>query len=235
MIGIVSDTLEVFIEDLATSNLYFFGATSETSIARKMKTEFLRGGFGSFIQGAIRSESEMTAKVTPLLFSEDVLGLQMGQSFASGTKTVKKSEGDLVISAGKVTIVGTPVGTAIDIFDAQGKKYVGVFTTGQVTITTPPASGIVTAVYNTSVTGNFIDLRADSFPLAYKVHMHGIFYNPDSNAIMADTYWAFTKAQPSGEVNLQFGSKNVQTPIDFTMMCPLGSKSYGFYVNVPRA
>jgi len=238
---IVKDTMEVYLKDLSdATKTYFFGITSKADWASKIKNELLKGGIGNFTQGILFSEREEEFNVTPLYFSDSIVGIQHGVAPTSGSTDVMTNE-NLKVGVGgtgKVTLVGTPKTgtTTMEVFDAQGKKYTGTYATGVTTIATPPVDGTyVTVVYPQTVTANIIDLRADTIPKNYMIWAKTICYNPDTNAVVQDIYLNFLKAVPTGEINNAFEAKNQGMPINFLCMCPLGTKSFGSYITVARA
>jgi len=237
---IVKDTMEVYLKDLSdATKTYFFGVTSKADWASKIKNELLKGGIGNYTQGILFSEREEEFSVTPLYFSDSIVGIQHGVIPTSGSTTVMTNENLKVgvPTVGKVTLVGTAtVGTTtVEVFDAQGKKYSGALSVGVVTITSPPADGTyVTVVYPQTVTANITALSANTIPKNYMIWAKTIAYNPDTNAIVQDIYLNFYKAAPTGEINNAFEAKNQGMPISFLCMCPLGTKDFGQYLTVAR-
>lgn len=237
---IVSDVMEVFAKSLADpTKMYFFGIASQIDWTSKIQTTLLKGGIGNYVQGVLADSKEMTFKVTPLFFGDAEIAMLMGSDPTNGNITFNVSESGLKVSGGKVTIAGTPATgtTNVNVFDMQGKHYVGTYATGTVTITSPPADGtIVTVVYPQSITGNIVDLAADLFPTSYEIWAHTIAKNPDTNAKISDIYLHLYKAMPDGNLNVQLkAGSNINVPITFNAMTPLGSKKFGEYISVPAA
>lgn len=234
---VVKDTMEVYLKDLSdSSKTYFFGVTSSAEWASTIQADIMRGGIGNYAQGVLFSNREETFTVTPLYFSDSIVAMQRGVTPTSGSRDVMTNE-NLKVASGKVTLVGTPKTgtTAVDVFDAQGKKYAGTFATGTVTIATPPPDGTyVTVVYPQTVTANITSLTADSIPKNYEIWAKTIAYNPDTNAVVQDIYLNFLKAVPNGESTKTFEAANQGNPVTFICQCPVGTKNFGEYITVAR-
>lgn len=130
---------------------------------------------------------------------------------------------------------GVTVGMHYD--DVYEIQLGNTFAEGMATIqkVTESADGTFT-VTEEEVNGNILDLDADKLPKNYKVQLHGIAYDPETNVIVADIYWIFNKALPNGNLEETFeAGTNKTTEITFTAQVPTGSSSYGQYVVVPRS
>lgn len=120
-----------------------------------------------------------------------------------------------------------------DIYEIQMGN---TFAEGTATIqkVTESADGTFTATEE-EVTGDILDLDADKLPKNYKVQLHGIAYDPETNVVVADIYWIFDKALPDGNLEETFeAGTNKTSEVNFTAQVPRGSSSYGKYVVVPR-
>jgi len=235
---LIKDTMEVFCVDNSDStNVFFLGINSKSAFVQKMSNTIIRGAIGNLPKGILQTAKDATFEVDPLFWNESILGMQSGTTASSGTATVKYFEKDLEVASGKVTLTGTPAGTTCDLFDANNKHYTGTIATDLVTITpTAPTDGtLLTAVYDTSVTGDITDLDAASFPKSFKLYSHGIAYNPDTNVIVSDIYLVLNAGVPDGSINGAFeAGKESLLPIIFQLLTPINSSSFGSYINVPR-
>jgi len=235
---LIKDTMEVFaIDNSNTANVFFLGINTKANFVQKLSNTILRGGIGNLSKSILQTAKDATYEVSPLLWSDSLIGMLSGTTASSGSATVKYFEKDLVVSAGKVTLTGTPSGTTCDLFDANNKHYTGTISTGVVTITptAPPDGTILTAVYDTSVTGDITNLDAASFPKSFKLYSHTVAYNPNTNAIVSDIYLVLTNAVPTGDLNAAFeAGKESTLPITFQILTPVNSTSFGSYINVPR-
>lgn len=92
--------------------------------------------------------------------------------------------------------------------------------------------GTVSASEKT-VSGDVLDFKADSFPKNHHVQLRTIVYDPDTNEIVADMYFIFEKALPSGALSEVFSSTNKTTEIAFSTMVDADG-NYGKCIIVPR-
>jgi hypothetical protein len=233
----VQDVCEVYLKDLSDpTKVFFFGITISNEVTAQIQQEVLRGGISNVVYGVAQSNKEMSFNVKTLFHNDDLYSIQMGSNFSSGSTIIQKSEQGTV-SAGKVTITGTPQGTACVVIDGLGKQYVGTYATGQVTITTPPSDGtVVTVVYPSTVTAQILDLNSKTFPKNYYVELHTIAWDIDKNTVVADIYWVFEKAMPNGGLTASYeAGKGNGDDITFTAQCKVGSSSFGKYLTVARA
>jgi hypothetical protein len=235
--AITKNTLLVYLEDMAdASKVYFFGISSKADWTQSISTNLIRGAWGNLVQGVLNSDKQQDITITPVFDMESILALQTGTDFENGAATVKKTECGLPITDGTVAIKGEPVGTTVKVFDKYGKAYTGTYATGTVTVTTPPEDGYVSVVYDVSVTGNVLDLRADKFPKNYKLWGYTISVDPDTNEQISDVYIYFEKVQPDGNFTKTWAeNENSAMPVKFLIMSKVGSNTYGKYISVPVA
>lgn len=90
----------------------------------------------------------------------------------------------------------------------------------------------ITATEKT-VAGDVLDFKADSFPKNHHVQLRTIVYDPDTNEIVADMYFIFEKALPSGALSEAFSSTNKTSEIAFSTMVDADG-NYGKCIIVPR-
>jgi hypothetical protein len=232
---IVKDTMKAFIKDIDTGKVYYLGATSSSSINQSINQEFLRGDFGNKIVGKIDSDKTITFTVTPAMHSDNIIQIQSGKYFTTGTSiNIPRSE-SLKVSSGTVTLDGTPAGD-VSVFDQYGESLTATETTGTVTITGATDGDVVTVYYEeASSTVQVLDLAVDSFPTNYEVKLIGIAYQPMSNVVVADFYYLISNAVPDGAIDRTYeAGSNSNNPITFTAMDD-GTGSYGKYIVAKRA
>jgi hypothetical protein len=232
---LVQDVCEVYLKDLSNSTPYFFGITTKNDITQKIKQDMLKGGIGNGIVGVVQSEKEITFKVSTLLHNDSLYEIQSGASFTSSTVTVQKNE-VLKCVSGKLTMTGTPKGSAVVVFDSKGKVTTGTYATGVVTLTGGVEGDYYTVVYPNDSTGNVLTLDSKKFPKNYYVELHTIAYDVNTNQVVADIFWTFNKALPNGGLQAQYeAGKSNGDDIEFTAQLLAGNSEYGTYVVVPRA
>lgn len=235
---VVHDVSEVFITDDNNDKTYFFGLTSSENVNQTLNQTPIRGGIGNKRVATISSDKDINFDVQTTLHNDAIYEIQSGSLFGTEAITLLKQETvQAVDSSGSITcaITGTPVGD-VTVLDKNGKEYVGAFATGKVTITSGVAGQYYTIVYNEAeASANVLDLNSESMPSTYHVQLHTIAYDPDTEEIVADLYWVFSKCLPDGNISAGYKSgENQQDTIKFNCEIPVGSKSYGKYAVIPR-
>jgi hypothetical protein len=233
---VIQDVLECYLKDLADpTKVYFIGLTTRNDITQQVAQELLRGGIGNGVVGVLQSNKEISFTVTTLLHNDDIFAIQSGATFsANQTVTVQKNE-TVKCATGALTIEGTPVGSAVVVFDKNGKVIEGTFATGKVTITGGTDGDWYTVVYPESVTGDVLSLDSKKFPRNYYVELHTIAYDVDTNEVCADIFWQFNKCLPDGAMNASHeAGKQVGDEMKFNAQLIKGNSEYGKYVVVPR-
>ena len=91
--------------------------------------------------------------------------------------------------------------------------------------------GTITATKKT-VSGDVLDFKVDSFPKNHYVQLRTIVYDPDTNEVVADMYFIFEKALPSGALAEAFSSANKTSEIAFSAMADADG-NYGKCIIVP--
>lgn len=231
---IIQDVCETFVENLDTKKTHFFGLTESNEVNQKIDQTPLRGGIGNGIFATLQTNKEITFTTTTSTHDDEIYAIQSGGDFTSGQYMVPKQETKKYATSG-VTLKGTPVGDTVLVIDKNGKTMTATLTTGKVTITDGVEGEIYTIIYSENVTGEILDLNSEVFPKNHRVTLHTIGYDPDTNAVMCDIYWVFEKCLPNGEIGANYKGGDLQTDtITFTAQLPLGEKSYGKYIVVPR-
>lgn len=232
---VIHDTLECFINDTDANKCYFFGLTDKGNVTQSIKQDVIRSGIGSRVAAVLNSEKNIEFSITTTFHNDDIIAIQSGTGFGTDTIRIQNSiSGSL--TSGKIALSATPVTDSVVVMDKNGKTYTASYAAGEVTVTSGTDGAIYTVIYSEDVEGQVLDLDSTAFPKNYKVQLHGIGYDPDTNEVVCDIYWLFDKAMPDGAFNFN-GEKgnNVTEDIKFTAQTPVGAKSYGKYVVVPRS
>lgn len=122
-----------------------------------------------------------------------------------------------------------------EIYEIQsGQKFRTVSEADDVTIDVIEvgADGTITAT-PTKIAGEVLDFKADSFPVNHHVQLRTIVYDPDTNKVVADLYFLFKKALPSGALAEAFQAGNKTSEISFTALVDEDG-NYGQVIVVPR-
>ena len=119
-----------------------------------------------------------------------------------------------------------------EVYEIQSGQKFTATTTAKVNDIEIATDGTVTATEST-VTGDVLDFKADSFPKLHHVELRTIVYDPDTNKIVGDLYYIFKKGLPSGALAEAFQAGNKTTEIAFTAMVDEDG-NYGQCIFVPR-
>lgn len=122
-----------------------------------------------------------------------------------------------------------------EVYEIQsGQKFREVTEADNILIDTIEvgADGTITAT-PTQITGEVLDFKADSFPVNHHVQLRTIVYDPDTNKVVADLYFLFKKALPSGALAEAFQAGNKTTEIAFSALVDEDG-NYGQVIIVPR-
>ena len=235
---VVHDVCEAIIIDETNDKTYFLGITSTNNVNQSIDSTPVRGGIGNKRVTTINNSKDISFEITTTLHSDDVYALQSGGLFKEEAINVLKSETKQAIKDGisvVVSIDGTPIGE-VTVIDKYGKEQSGTFDAGEVTIENGKAGEFYTVIYEEAqLAASVLDLNAEEFPKPHKVQLHTIAYDPNTEQIVADLYWIFDKARPDGNLSAAYeAGNNQQDTITFNCETPIGSKSYGKYVVVPR-
>lgn len=188
---IIHDVLEAFLEDTDTTDTYFFGATTSSSVEKAVSQEMIKAGINNKTIGMIQADDGMTFSVTTGLHYNDVYELQFGKKFEESAEIEVQ-----------------------EITEAE--------------------DGTTTATSKT-VSGDLLDLSAESLPKNHKVQLKTVVYDPDTNVVVADLYWIFSKAISDGNLADTFEpGSNKTNELNFTCLVPLNGSSYGQLAIVPR-
>jgi hypothetical protein len=232
---VVHDTLECFVNDTDNSKTYFFGLTDKGNVTQSVTQEVIRSGIGAKVAAVLNSEKNLEFTITSTFHNDDIIAIQSGTEFGEDTIRVQSTIAG-TLTSGAIALSATPVADSVIVMDKFGKTYVSSYAAGSVTVTGGTDGNIYTVIYSEDVTGQILDLDSTAFPINYKVQLHGIGYDPDTNQVVCDIYWLFDKAMPDGAINFNGAkSTNATEDVRFTAQTPIGSNSYGKYVVVPRA
>lgn len=233
---IIKDTMEIFIQSLIDpTEVYFLGINLKSNWVKKLSNTIGHGGLNNLPKYLLQTANEMTLSVEPLFWDDSFISLSSGDTNTNGTATIKVNE-KLEVISGIINLNGNPSGINCDIFDANNRHYVGTIADKTVTILNPPPDNtLVTIIYDSVVTGSITNLNASNFPKAYRIFGHTIGFSPKTQQVVNDLYINYFKAIPDGNLNMALeAGKNSTIPINFQIITPINSNSFGQYISVLR-
>lgn len=237
---LVYDVCECLMTDEKTGKKYFFGLASKSDVNQKIKQEFLKGGIGMRTIGVIQSDKSIEFSVETVIHNDQIYEIQNGTSFIKKEVIVNKvvevevlKDDEIVLKEKELPIAGSK----IMVIKQDNTEVEGTFDDSLNTIT---ATGVATGewvrvIYETSVEAEVLPLDSTKFPKNYKVELHTIAYNPDTEEVVGDIYWKFDKCLPSGEINAGYeGAKSNGDSMKFTALTPKHRTQYGQYIYIKR-
>jgi len=234
----VKDTADVYYH-LANGETRYFGCMNTSGIEKTVDTEDIRCGIGFAISTIMYTNPDMTITFTPAFWNDYFIEDAMGSEFSEGVSVnVWETEEVLFTIAtadATATIVGTPVDDVVKVQDKQGNLIPATYTAGTVTLTGGAQyDGLILPVsYEKAVTGDVLDLDIEEIPKVHGITLHTIAYDPDTNEILADLYFKFTKVVNDGSLSLALaGATNSVTEINAKVLPSAGS--FGQYIVVDR-
>jgi len=101
-IYLLKDTMEVFAKDIE-GKTYFFGLTTEGAVRRSISQDLIRAGLKSKVVGVLSTDEAWSIDVTTGLHYKELMEIQLGSDFESGTKTIQEVSSEGVVSSKEVT------------------------------------------------------------------------------------------------------------------------------------
>lgn len=90
---IVHDTMEAFLRDLDTDEVFFFGWTTDANVTRSISQEEIKAGIYNKTVAVLQTDDGMEFSITTGVHYEDVMQIQLGSDFKPLTEvTVQEIE-----------------------------------------------------------------------------------------------------------------------------------------------
>lgn len=243
---LINDTADVVFKRKSDGKIILTAEAQLAQITQAVTENKLKGGIGNKTISLLRSDKEITLKVTNALFDLDWLSMTQGVAVTTGgTATIYNREDGLATTGTTTltaTITGTPVGTTVSVIDTKGNVASATVASKTVTLPANVVGGFnvtsgdkVSVVYQQSVTGNVLSLDSKRFSEQFSVEYHTIEYDPSTNGVVADIYFQFDSCLPAGAFDLQLQNGNALAPsLDFTALVPSGATEIGRIIEVKR-
>lgn len=219
---LVKDVLEALVierdETGVINKALFFGATTESSISHDLPVEKLRAGIHNRVMALSFGDREVTFSVTTLLKNADLDALRYGQSLENSTMKVATPVKYVLKTGGKILGTDLNGATLENVIVLDNEKNIPLETTESDTdllVTGKVAGDEVIIVYEQEVTGDIVKYGSKDFPKPKEIHLHTIAYNPENEKVVADIYYVFKRALPSGTFEETFASSPNSDEIQF--------------------
>ncbi len=240
---LVIDTCDVVMKRKRDGHIFVTAEAQLTSISQTLGiNEKIYGGIGNKPLAVMKGQKEVSSTLRNAFYDQEFLSLTQGVSIDEGKSvTVKKTEKDLVVTdnAGslEVTITGTPDGTTAYVRNTKGQIEEATIATNVVTV--PEGHAVagerVSVTYDSTITGDVVELDGEKFAEAYELEYHTIAYDPDTNAVVKDIYIQLDHVIPIDEFELSLENGTAIAPeVNFECLNAPNSTSIGRIVEVDR-
>lgn len=231
----IADVAEVTFEDKTNGEIAFLGNGQITGLTGSEEEEKIFGGIGNRHIYSIRHSKELELSVTNATFDLSYLAMTQGADIKNETSTVVTYEKDLLVDSGEIKLKDNTYSGSVKV--KSGRKTSEVEAVDGV-VTAPGSANDgdkVDVAYYTDVEGETVILDATQFSRNYKVTYRTIVYSVQSGEVVADLYFIFPNASPSGEYELSLENGEAYTPeLQFSVMAEQGANELGRIVQVPR-
>lgn len=233
----IADVAEVTFEDKKTGDVAFVGNGQVTGLTGSEEEEKIFGGIGNKHIYSIRHSKELELNITNATFDLEYMAMTQGSDIKNRTTTVVAYEKGLEVDDGSIELKEK---------DYDGEVKIRI---GRKTVKAEAESGVVEVpsdleiedgeevdvAYHKEIEGETVILDATKFSRNYKVTYRTIIYSVDTNEVVADLYFVFPNASPSGEYELELENGEAYTPeLTFSAMAEKNADELGRIIQVPR-
>jgi hypothetical protein len=237
----ITNSAEVFLKDLTTGGLSFFGCTIETGMNKTLESNDLRCGIDAGLAGIAYTNPDMTLTIATVAWNDYLIQLQNDEDWETAvTLNIPKSLKNVAlvtsIADGTYTFdpAIVPVGGEVFFQDSTGKSYVTSFTTPTATVTDGAGlTGTFSWLESVSNALTF-DFKVGSLPKATGLVLHHIAYDIETNEPVADIYFEFDKVVGDGNLDLSMALNNT-AGTSVTLRALSSGGKFARQIYVPRA
>lgn len=232
----IADVAEVTFEDKVTGEIAFLGNGQITGLASTEEEEKIKGGIGNRHIYSIRHSKELDLNITNATFDLSYLAMVQGSDIKNETSTIVEYEQGLTVVDGEVTLKDEEFSGDVKV--KIGRKSVdSTATSGIVEILDEDIKDgdEVDVAYHKAIEGETVVIDSSKFSRNYKVVYRTIVYSVETDSVVADLYFIFPNASPSGEFDMSLENGEAYTPeLNFSVKSEKNSSELGRIVQVPR-
>lgn len=234
---VIHDTADVIITNKETGQVVINAEAQTAGLTQSVEETPIYAGIGNKKIYVIRSQKELELTISSALFDLEYLAMTQGVSIEEdGTATVTKYK-TATVSGGEVAINVTPKNDTVRIIGPSGSQAEVTLTDGTIIVPEGIAADgdQVTVVYLEDVTGRKVSIDSEKFASKYKIEYRTIEYDPVTATVVADIYFIFDEAIPSGAFDISLTNGEAYAPeLTFQVMVPQGATEMGRMIEVPR-
>jgi hypothetical protein len=239
--GKLTNSAEVFLKDLATGALSFYGCTTDTSINKTLESSDIRCGIDAGLAGLTYTNPDMTVTVATGAWNDYMIQLQNDEDWKTA-QTLNVPRHSDTVTLVTATANGTytfapaivPVTDSLVFQDTQGKSYPTVFATPMATVTGGAGLRGKFSWLESVSTASTFDFKVSSLPKSVGLVLHHVVYDVSTNEPLADVYFEFDKVVGDGNLDLAMTLNNTAvTSVTLRALPDTGKFMRQIYV--PRA
>lgn len=240
---LVIDTCDVIMKRKSDGHVFITAEAQLTSISQTLGiNEKIYGGIGNKPLAIMKGQKEVTSTLRNAFYDQEFLSLTQGVAInEDATVTVHKTEKDLIVTdnAGvlEVTITGTPSGTTAYVRNTKGQVEEAIIATNKITVPSGHAmeNERVSVTYETSATGDVVELDGEKFAEAYTLEYVTQAYDPSTNKVVKDIHIQLDHVIPIDEFELSLENGTAIAPeVNFECLTAPNSTSIGRIIEVDR-
>lgn len=239
--GKLTNAAEVFLKDLSTGALSFYGCTTDTSINKTIESSDIRCGIDAGLAGITYTNPDMTITVATGAWNDFMIQLQNDEDWKTA-QTVNVPRHTETVSLVTVTADGTytfnpvivPVDGKVYFQDEYGKSYPTVFATPAATVTGGAGLKGKFSWLESVSTAETFDFNVSSLPKATGIVLHHVVKDLGTNEPIADVFFEFDKVVGDGNLDLAMTLNNTAVT-SVTLRALPDSGRFMRQIYVPRA
>jgi len=204
----LTNAAEVFLEDLTSGALKFFGCITESSFSKTIESTELRCGIDAGLWGMSYTNPDMSVTIATIAWNDYLTQLQNDEDWSTGvTLNVPKATDEVALvtatANGTYTFspVVVPVGGKMYFQDVNGKDYPVVYSSPTATVTGGAGLKGKFSWLEAVTTAETFDFKVGSLPKATGLIFHHVAYNAN-NEVVADVYFKFDRAVGDGNLDM---------------------------------
>lgn len=224
----IMDVCDVTFTRKSDGHVVFTSEAQTSTISQTVDEEVIQGGIGSRPIYTIRSGKTVELTVRNATFDLEWLAMTQGVKINDNEEFIvkKKTEGTLAEGGTIDAPENVAEGGTIHVLNKDRKS-----------IEVEPADGIITVdadfagegdkiqiVYDALVTGETVEMRADSFAEKYEVQYNTVVYDAETEAHVKDLYVEFYEVSPSSAFDMSLENGTAFTP-ELTFTAAANEKS----------
>ena len=211
----IMDVCDVTFKRKSDGHVVFTSEAQTSSISQTVDEEQIKGGIGSRTIYTIKSNKELELTVVNATFDLEWLAITQGVKVQKDANAVVQGKAEAVVADGMVDLPESAlVDNDIYVLNSLRESMPATVEEGKVIIPADLAKDgdNVQVIYEKEVTGNKVELRADTFAEKYEVQYMTYIYESTTEARQGTLYIKFHEATPSSAFEMSLANGTAYTP-----------------------